>query len=86
MKIWPAFTDQGDLPPGLHTASLEDIIQRFGAGNPQRLLVGRRLRHIHRLAASTDAVGRFIIFGSFVTAKLHPNDVDIFMIMQDFLT
>ena len=84
MKTWPALNHHGDLPPGLHTASLEDVLQQFGTGSPQRLLVGRRLRHIHALANSTRALARFIIFGSFVTAKPHPNDVDIFMIMQDF--
>lgn len=26
---------------------------------------------------------RFIVFGSFVTAKLDPNDVDVFLIMHD---
>ena len=28
-------------------------------------------------------MNRFIVFGSFVTAKLDPNDVDIFLLMDD---
>ena len=28
-------------------------------------------------------MARFIIFGSFVTAKREPNDVDIFILMED---
>jgi len=28
-------------------------------------------------------VARFIVFGSFITAKLEPNDVDIFILMDD---
>jgi hypothetical protein len=28
-------------------------------------------------------LARFVVFGSFVTGKLEPNDVDIFMIMDD---
>ena len=28
-------------------------------------------------------VGRFIVFGSFATAKPDPGDVDIFMLMED---
>jgi hypothetical protein len=28
-------------------------------------------------------VARFIVFGSFVTAKPDPGDVDIFMLMED---
>jgi hypothetical protein len=28
-------------------------------------------------------LARFVVFGSFVTDKLEPNDVDVFMIMDD---
>ena len=28
-------------------------------------------------------MARFIIFGSFITAKLEPNDIDIFLLMDD---
>ena len=42
-----------------------------------------RLERIYKLARSTGQVARFVIFGSFVTAKPAPNDVDIFMLMED---
>jgi hypothetical protein len=32
---------------------------------------------------STGQVRRFIVFGSFVTAKAEPNDVDVFLLMED---
>jgi hypothetical protein len=35
------------------------------------------------LAHSTGQVARLIIYGSFVTAKERPNDVDIFLLMDD---
>jgi hypothetical protein len=35
------------------------------------------------LAYSTGQVARFIVFGSFVTAKIVPGDVDIFLLMED---
>ena len=35
------------------------------------------------LANSTEKVARFIVFGSFVTAKPIPGDVDIFLLMED---
>ena len=35
------------------------------------------------LAHSTGQVARFIVFGSFVTAKPAPGDVDIFLLMED---
>src|SRR5207244_870843 len=35
------------------------------------------------LTRSTGHLARFIVFGSFVTAKSEPNDVDIFLLMED---
>lgn len=35
------------------------------------------------MARSTGQLARFVVFGSFVTAKPDPNDVDIFMLMED---
>jgi len=55
----------------------------FGAGSLQRLQIAERLRRIHALAMATGHLRRFVIFGSFVTDKPTPNDVDIFMLMED---
>ena len=82
MTIAP-FNDLGDLPPGIHGASLTEVLQRFGSGSVQRSIVANRLSRIYQLAASTGQLARFIIFGSFVTAKTDPNDVDIIMLMED---
>ncbi|MDX6402590.1 MAG: hypothetical protein QOH70_45 [Blastocatellia bacterium] len=41
------------------------------------------LLEIHRAAKATAHLDRFIIFGSFVTTKAHPNDVDILLVMRD---
>lgn len=81
--MWPEFNSEGDLPVGVYGASLSDVIDHFGAGTPQRRIVSRRLVRIFDLASSTGHLCRFIIFGSFVTAKPSPNDVDIFMLMED---
>ena len=42
-----------------------------------------RLARVYELAATTGLVKHFVVFGSFVTAKLEPNDVDVFLIMHD---
>ena len=42
-----------------------------------------RLTRVHELAAATGQMKRFIVFGSFVTAKSEPNDVDVFLIMDN---
>jgi len=83
MKTWPGFDDNGDLPEGIHQGRLNEVLQHFGTGNAQRLRVGQRLERIYELASSTDQVVRFVVFGSFVTVKLDPGDVDIFMVMED---
>ena len=73
----------GDLPVGVHQASLEEVIARFGHGTPQRQLVAMRLLRIYDVARGTGKLERFVIFGSYVTAKPNPNDVDIILIMRD---
>jgi hypothetical protein len=79
----PPFTASGDLPPGIHRATLSDVLERFGSRSPQRMLVGLRLERIYNIAWATGHLARCVVFGSFVTAKLVPNDVDIFLLMED---
>ena len=83
MKSWPDFDDKGDLPVGIHNATLAEVIRHFGAGSTQRRVVAHRLSRIYELAAGTGHLSRFIIFGSFITSKPDPNDVDIFLLMED---
>ena len=83
MKKWPAFDNDGDLPVGIHQATLAETLQHFGAGTLQRERVGQQFKRIFKLANSTGQVARFIVFGSFVTAKPAPGDVDIFLLMED---
>ena len=83
MKHWPEFDENGDLPVGIHQATLAEVLQHFGISTIQRRFVGQRLERIYRLALSTGQVARFVVFGSFVTAKPDPGDVDIFLLMED---
>ena len=85
MKKWPKFSDNGDLPPGIHQSTLSDVIEYFGKGGFQRAIVSARLQRIYSLAIETGHVSRFIIFGSFVTNKSDPQDIDIFLLMDDNL-
>jgi hypothetical protein len=79
----PDFNVLGDLPEGIHQASLEEALTRFGYGTAQRRLVTARLKHVYELVQRTDKLVRCVIFGSYVTAKPAPNDVDIILIMRD---
>ena len=79
----PAFTQGGDLPPGVHRATLREALDRFGIGSPRRQVMALRLERLYQLALGTGHVARFVVFGSFVTAKPEPNDVDLFLLMSD---
>lgn len=80
---FPNFNHKGDLPIGVYQATLEEVVRHFGEGTPKRRQIGRRLERVHDIACATGKVARFVIFGSFVTNKPDPNDVDVFMIMED---
>jgi hypothetical protein len=83
MDQWPEFDENGDLPVGTHQGTLGEVLQHFGTGSLQRHLMSQRLERLYKLASSTGQVARFIAFGSFVTAKVDPGDVDIFLLMED---
>ena len=83
MKKGPKFNKNGDLPRGIHEASLSDVIERFGKVNLQRSILAQRLERIYNIAVETGQTARFIIFGSFVTNKTNPQDLDIFLLMED---
>jgi hypothetical protein len=79
----PEFNSLGDLPEGVHCATFDETLARFGQGSLQRQLVTVRLSRIYELARRTGKLERFVIFGSYVTAKPDPNDVDIILVMRD---
>ena len=82
MKAWPEFNERGDLPIGIHSATLNEIVEHFGT-TPRRTVIARRMERIYQLTRSTGHLARFIVFGSFGTSKSEPNDVDIFLLMED---
>jgi len=79
----PPLTRSGELPLGVHQTSLQEALDRFGVGPPQRMSVADRLERVYGMARATGQLARFVVFGSFVTDKPEPNDVDVFLVMQD---
>ncbi len=79
----PEFNDIGDLPIGIHSATLREVIERFGKDSAQRQIVAQRLERIYHLVLQTGHLSRLLVFGSFVTSKVEPNDVDVVIIMDD---
>lgn len=70
----PALDDNGNLPAGVHEASWQEIIDRFGGTNHRlRLLSGLRMALDSLKRAGCKTV---YLDGSFVTSKQVPNDFD----------
>ena len=79
----PEFDNNGDLPVGVQRASIAEVVVHFGAVTPRRRAVTATLLEIYQLVKATGRLDRFIIYGSYVTAKREPNDVDIFLVMAE---
>lgn len=79
----PSLNEGGDLPPGVYQSTLSETLDYFGAGTDRRKILSRRLERIYHLAQATDHLSRFVIFGSFVTDKVEPNDIDVLLLMED---
>jgi len=79
----PEFNVDGNLPEGIHSVSDEEFLDHFATQSVRRKWLGERLREVIALAKSTGKVERIFIWGSFVTAKESPNDVDILLVMSE---
>jgi hypothetical protein len=83
--VLPELTGDGELPPGVHAADWRELGARFGGSSPRRAWLLGRLRALLELAATSGKLRRVFIWGSFVTAKPAPRDLDILLIMaEDF--
>ena len=71
----PPFNTSGWLPPGVHTATLDEVSQRFGSSPEIRRVQMESIRWMINLAKRA-AVRRIVLNGSFVTDIIEPNDVD----------
>jgi hypothetical protein len=71
----PEFDSRGLLPQGIHRATWEEIVKRFGSNQRRRKLL-RGLKEA--LDLLKEAGCRHVyVDGSFVTARRLPNDIDV---------
>lgn len=71
----PALQANGELPPGVHEASLDEVEAVYGSSNNRRRFLMRGLCE----AANNfewSGVRTLWINGSFITGKEEPNDID----------
>jgi hypothetical protein len=71
----PNFNEHGYLPPGIHIAEVDELVQRFGHDSELREAQVQSLQWLLPLCRAAGIV-RLIINGSFVTDAIEPNDVD----------
>jgi hypothetical protein len=79
----PATLPNGYLPLGVHEVTIREIIDRFGTGTPRRQVLVTLLQELLGLARATGKLRRAFIWGSFVTDKPFPRDLDVFLLMQE---
>mgnify|MGYP003393828916 CR=1 FL=1 len=79
----PQLNSAGELPAGVHQATMTELLTQFGSGTPQRQAVTARLCRIYALAHATGKLERLVVFGSYITAKAAPNDIDVVLVMRN---
>ncbi|MCH9002881.1 MAG: hypothetical protein IIC02_09940 [Planctomycetes bacterium] len=80
----PPFDETGCLSPGLHTATLREVEDRFGQQSELRRVQMESVRWMVDLAMRA-GVQRIVLNGSFDTDIMEPNDVDcVLMIGRGF--
>lgn len=77
----PEFDGEGNLPAGVHPATEEEVFLRFATTSARRQWLGEQLRGLLALAKSTGKLFRVFLWGSFVTGKEVPNDLDMLLVM-----
>ena len=78
----PAVNHNGYLPPGIHSATLEEIARRFGVESEIRRVQMDSLRWMVELAWRAGVL-RIVLNGSFVTNIPEPNDVDCALLIDN---
>lgn len=77
----PDYNANGYLPPGLHSATIDELASRFGHGSELRRVQMQSLGWLVDIARRA-GVARLVINGSFVTDVLEPNDVDCVLLIE----
>jgi hypothetical protein len=78
----PDFDKNGYLPPGIHAASLAEVVKRFGTGFQTRSKQAELLRQVVEAAKAYTTIKRVLVWGSFVTTKLEPADLDYSIVVS----
>ena len=78
----PPFDRFGYLPRGIHSCDEQELVARFGSGSSEREVETQELLSFVAWARSA-GIRRVIVNGSYATAKVAPNDVDVVILPGD---
>lgn len=83
----PEFDIDGDLPPGIHHATFDELERRFSrfVVSDRRINLFARFKQLVAMARRSGIVERLVLGGSFVTSKPDPNDIDIVIVLSSDL-
>jgi len=81
--VIPDYNIDGNLPEGIYLFEEEEFINHFSSSSARRKWLGDRMRELLALIKSTGQLDRIFVWGSFVSAKESPNDVDILLLMKE---
>ena len=78
----PLLEENGFLPPGIHDASFDDLLDRFGQSPHRNALLQQLGRYLVELR-QWPLAQVVLVDGSFVTNAPEPNDVDLVLVLRD---
>lgn len=83
----PEFDIDGDLPPGIYQATLDELERRLSrfVVSDRRINLFARFKQLVAMARRSGIVERLVVGGSFVTSKPEPNDIDIVIVLPNDL-
>jgi hypothetical protein len=78
----PGFESGGYLPPGIYEVPLAEVRTRFGIGSQARQQQFTLVQRIVEAARPYPTIKRLLVWGSFVTAKPEPGDLDYSIVVS----
>jgi hypothetical protein len=73
----PALRADGTLPPGVHAATLEELLAAFPSVTPRRHLLNDALTNAVAVIRRLGLADEIAVDGSYITDKAEPSDVDL---------
>jgi hypothetical protein len=78
----PEFNKDGNLPEGIYFVGEAEFFKRFCSISARRKWLGARFEELSAMIKSTGQLDRLFVWGSFVSDKESPNDIDMLLLMK----